>query len=151
MASNHTENYGLCQWEATDQVLREEFNEDNAKVDAALGELQSSVASNTAALAKTGTLRFDCFSYVGNGNDEENQLIFPHEPIMFVIQSVENRAVLLANVIGGCTLTCIAGGTMREGTVQTAGNTVTIQSINKTSHLTEDNLIYWVFSLYQET
>ena len=36
MASNQTSNYGLSQWEATDQVQRAEFNEDNAKVDAAL-------------------------------------------------------------------------------------------------------------------
>ena len=36
MANNYTENYGLCQWEATDQVLREEFNEGYTKIDAAL-------------------------------------------------------------------------------------------------------------------
>ena len=36
MASNYTEHYGLCQWEATDQVLRTEFNEDNRKIEAAL-------------------------------------------------------------------------------------------------------------------
>ena len=36
MASNYTEHYGLCQWEATDQVLREEFNEGYTKIDAAL-------------------------------------------------------------------------------------------------------------------
>ena len=36
MASNYTEHYGLCQWEATDAVQRVEFNADNAKVDAAL-------------------------------------------------------------------------------------------------------------------
>lgn len=39
MASNYTEHYGLCQWEATDQVLREEFNADNAKLDAALSQM----------------------------------------------------------------------------------------------------------------
>ena len=43
MASNYTENYGLCQWEATDQVLREEFNEGNRKVDEALKELDDQV------------------------------------------------------------------------------------------------------------
>lgn len=43
MASNYTENYGLCQWEATDQVLREEFNQDNSKVDEALFQLQKAV------------------------------------------------------------------------------------------------------------
>ena len=55
MASNYTEHYGLCQWEATDQVLREEFNEDNRKVDEALSNMAS-------ALSKIVT-----GSYVGNG------------------------------------------------------------------------------------
>ena len=36
MSTNHTTNYDLCQWEATDQVLRTDFNQDNAKSDAAL-------------------------------------------------------------------------------------------------------------------
>ena len=36
MSTNHTTNYDLNQWEATDKVLRAEFNEDNAKIDAAL-------------------------------------------------------------------------------------------------------------------
>ena len=36
MASNYTEHYDLCQWEATDQVQRTDFNADNAKIDAAL-------------------------------------------------------------------------------------------------------------------
>ena len=38
MASNHTEQYQLNQWEAADQVLRTDFNEDNAKIEAALKE-----------------------------------------------------------------------------------------------------------------
>lgn len=44
MASNYTENYGLCQWEATDQVLREEFNEDNARIEAALDDVNAHVS-----------------------------------------------------------------------------------------------------------
>ena len=36
LASKHTEHYGLNQWEANDQVLHSEFNEDNAKIDAVL-------------------------------------------------------------------------------------------------------------------
>ena len=43
MASNYTENYQLCQWEATDQVQRVEFNADNAKVDEALSALSGQV------------------------------------------------------------------------------------------------------------
>ncbi|RHR10681.1 hypothetical protein DWX58_04665 [Pseudoflavonifractor sp. AF19-9AC] len=36
MASGQTSNYGLNQWAAEDKVMRTEFNEDNAKIDAAL-------------------------------------------------------------------------------------------------------------------
>ena len=41
MASNYTEHYDLCQWEPTDAVQRVEFNQDNAKLDAALAELET--------------------------------------------------------------------------------------------------------------
>ena len=33
----YTKNYHLNQWEPTDRVLREDFNEDNRKIEAALG------------------------------------------------------------------------------------------------------------------
>ena len=36
MSTNHTPNFNLCQWEATDKVLRSDFNADNQKIDAAL-------------------------------------------------------------------------------------------------------------------
>ena len=38
-----TEHYQLNQWEASDQVKRTDFNEDNAKIDAALDSLASRV------------------------------------------------------------------------------------------------------------
>lgn len=52
MASGQTSNYGLNQWAAEDKVIRTEFNEDNAKIDAALAEIPTIV---------TG-------SYVGDGS-----------------------------------------------------------------------------------
>ncbi len=39
MATNQTTNYQLNQWEPTDQVLRTDFNADNAKLDDALTDL----------------------------------------------------------------------------------------------------------------
>ena len=36
MATNYTTNYELSQWLSTDQVLRTDFNADNAKLDATL-------------------------------------------------------------------------------------------------------------------
>lgn len=77
MASNYTENYGLCQWEATDQVLRTDFNGDNAKIDDALTQFSTEIAKkvnqslftnlqaqvNGAAYYRTGT-------YTGNGSSQ---------------------------------------------------------------------------------
>lgn len=74
MASNYTENYGLCQWEATDQVLREEFNQDNAKID--------------AALEAKGNCRIVSGTYVGSGQGDMNHPIhldFGNPPLFLVI------------------------------------------------------------------
>ena len=48
MSTNHTEHYSLCQWEPADKVLREDFNADNAALDAALARIEA-----TASAAKT--------------------------------------------------------------------------------------------------
>ena len=55
MATNQTTNYHLNQWEPTDQVLRTDFNADNAKLDAALAnkaETETVSALQTAVAAK---------------------------------------------------------------------------------------------------
>ena len=57
MATNQTTNYQLNQWEPTDQVLRTDFNADNAKLDAALKSLSDQViqkadASTVSALSQ---------------------------------------------------------------------------------------------------
>lgn len=40
MASGYTANYGLCQWQRSDQFLREEFNQDNQRIDAVLDQVE---------------------------------------------------------------------------------------------------------------
>ena len=40
MASGYTSKYGLCQWQRSDKFLREEFNQDNEKIDAALERME---------------------------------------------------------------------------------------------------------------
>ena len=62
-----TNNYGLSQWDAEDRILREDFNADNAKIEAAL-----------AAGVKIAT-----GSYTGDGtygSDHPNTLTFPFTP-----------------------------------------------------------------------
>ena len=52
MATNQTTNYQLNQWEPADAVQRVEFNQDNAKMDAALKALSDQVLqkANQSAL-----------------------------------------------------------------------------------------------------
>ena len=46
---DHTTNYQLSQWETTDRILMEDFNSDNAKIDAALAAHDAALASKADA------------------------------------------------------------------------------------------------------
>ena len=95
MASNQTSNYGLNQWEPTDQVLRTDFNADNSKIDAALKGLADTVAAQGTLLAgqetaipKLGNCKIEHFTYYGNGDYGENgptRITFSKLPVLFVI------------------------------------------------------------------
>ena len=74
MASNHTANFGLNQWAATDPVLREDFNEDNQKIE--------------EAMAGFGNCRIVTGSYAGTGTygvNSPNHLSFEHKPVFMVV------------------------------------------------------------------
>lgn len=106
MASNYTENYGLCQWEATDQVLREEFNEDNAKVDTALQDLKNAdmrldeeLSSQATAIQKLGNCELYTKTYTGTGSygeDSPTQLVFSSKPWLLAIISKEDGSIMIA-------------------------------------------------------
>ena len=71
---NYTKNYQLNQWDAGDRVLREDFNEDNRKID--------------EALSKCGNCKVELGSYVGTGEKGEyhrNSLTFPRRPLLVYI------------------------------------------------------------------
>ena len=55
MATNHTTNYNLNLWQPTDSFLREEFNENFGKLDAALASLSTAVSSSCVAGSYTPT------------------------------------------------------------------------------------------------
>ena len=88
MATNQTTNYHLNQWEPTNQVLRTDFNADNAKLDAALAEkaeVETVSALQTAVAAKAEQTAVDALSaqvaalpriaagtYVGTGTSDSS-------------------------------------------------------------------------------
>lgn len=88
MASNYTENYGLCQWEATDQVLREEFNEGNRKVDEALKGLAEKNAALETFMSQCGNCQVYITNYTGTGTYGEDHpcvLTFPFKPALVMV------------------------------------------------------------------
>ncbi len=73
MASHHTPNYSLSQWEAADPVQRTDFNTDNAKLDAALAaKADTSALDLLATKAEVSAVQREipkiaAGTYVGNG------------------------------------------------------------------------------------
>ena len=79
MSTNHTTNYDLCQWEATDQVLRTDFNKDNAKIDAALNTLSGQVAGkaeSSTVSALSSPIKQRNFPAAGGEQHPPNVFVF---------------------------------------------------------------------------
>ena len=96
---NQTSNYQLSQWDPEDRILRTDFNEDNAKVDAALKANANAVSAEasarssaintlTNALTQKGNCRVEIMTYVGTGTNSEtgpSSLTFSARPVLFFI------------------------------------------------------------------
>lgn len=113
MATNHTSNYQLNQWEPTDQVLHTDFNEDNAKIDAALKSLNTTVQQHTtqltqqtAAIAKCGNCQLYYTSYTGNGQYTRT-IAFPHKPTFVLL--LGSKYTQMYFVIEGASKTLLDG------------------------------------------
>jgi|GEM_PF-5538348 len=59
---DRTQNLGLNQWAATDYVRREDFNEDNAKIDAVMGSLHHFPLAEFTTTAAQSRLEIDVSS-----------------------------------------------------------------------------------------
>lgn len=137
MASNHTQHYGLCQWEATDGVLRVDFNEDNQKIDTALKELEAqdktlaeALASQAETIQSCGNCSIVYGSYIGTdqyGVTNPNTLTFSHKPILVFIQSAaaEKENDLKLRLMRGIPWAVgMDGNSYWENTVAWTGNSV---------------------------
>lgn len=66
MATNYTNKYELCQWEAQDQVNRLEFNQDNARIEAGLLEMLTKVEDMKSLITSNVTSLENQISLVSN-------------------------------------------------------------------------------------
>lgn len=94
MPSNQTPNYALNQWERDDRILMEDFNADNAKIDAALAALESgkaeaaSLAALRAVVAGKGSCQVVTGQYTGYGQygqSNPNSLTFEKPPVLVLV------------------------------------------------------------------
>ena len=74
----YTTNYRLHQWEAEDQVLRTDFNTDNAKIAAALAGKTGRLEKITFNSLGSPSLGLGTKPFVSNWNDWEMTLFFLH-------------------------------------------------------------------------
>ena len=58
-----TSHYQLNQWDAEDRIQREDFNSDNAKVDAVLAEQAADLSAQAVKLAKCGNCQLYYTTY----------------------------------------------------------------------------------------
>ena len=87
-----TSNYQLSQWDAEDRIQREDFNSDNAKVDAALHETMQQLTESTTqlstAVAKCGNCRIELQSYTGTGalsSSKYRTITFTETPLLVIL------------------------------------------------------------------
>ena len=71
----HTTNYNLNQYEAADIVTCEDFNADNAAIDAAIAAV---------AAAAAGSAKIETFAYTGTGSGAPS-FAFQTKPAFFII------------------------------------------------------------------
>ena len=153
MPSNFTKNYSLSQWERSDKVLMDDFNADNAKIDAALAakadqtavdNLAQTVSGHSSALACKGNCRIYSTTYNGTGlygSDNPTVISFPQPPsIVFVTSG------------GGITATFIRGQSMAINgsaiSITWSGNSIRFSSaISPGNQLNDRGAVYYAFAL----
>ena len=90
---NKTANFQLTQWEKTDRIMMEDFNRDNAAIDAALQSNADKAAALQTALASCGNCRITISNYKGTGTLGEahpTSLTFAEPPLLVFILGPES-------------------------------------------------------------
>ncbi len=166
MSSQKTEHYELNQWLATDQVLRTDFNTDNAKVDAALDALagqvaekadgadltalEATVAGHTTQLGQKGNCQLWTTSYVGDDQvtyNSNNRITFPKLPVLVIIQGTNGGETML--ILGQNTKYLTIMGTAYGGSVTWEGTTMSwrVNTTNPSDQFNLQGATYLVLAL----
>ena len=118
-----TQNYQLSQWELADRIQMEDFNGDNAKIDAALGTLAAEVGEHSAVIPKLGNCQIYHQTYTGNGTDSRT-FTFPRQPALVLLRGEYYTCLVSPGTNHASCYSCNGYGEL--GTAAWDGNSVTI-------------------------
>mgnify|MGYP001029955664 CR=1 FL=1 len=153
MPTNHTPHYNLNQWERDDRILMEDFNEDNAKIDAALKAEAEARTALAAQVAKRGNCKIWNTDYMGTGTygqDNPTSVTFPELPL-FALITTSGGAFMLLMPGSSYGVYHSAGSGSGENSVKWSGNTVTWYASTHPSQYVQLNVSgvpYYVFAFY---
>lgn len=157
MASNYTKNYGLCQWEATDQVRREEFNQDNTKMDETLKTLADKDTALDGAIAAVaaaaGNCNMELFTYTGTGTYGEGKatkITFSTKPDFYFVGGDKALMIGYSKINPPLVMAQNALYSQCEFYVPTAswsGSTLSVISNEERYQLNSKSKQYWVLGL----
>ena len=137
----HTRDYELTIWNAEDRIMREDFNEDNTKTEAALAEVAEAQKAMETALNSGNLCKFHTMTYEGTDPGVPRNplsLIFPKKPLV----------ILIADLTGGGSSIFVRGDSGSSGASQTwNGNTFTYSCSFSNNQMTENGHTYQVIAL----
>ena len=142
---NRTTNYNLCQFEETDRVRRTDFNEDNAKIDGALGAL-------AARLSTRGNCRVVTGQYTGTGTfGEGNAKVFAFDkPIALLGVATSYGIIFTAPGCDGAFCLCKGMSTLYSATWDGRKRVVFSSTVSASSQLNQLGMSYSYFALLEE-
>ena len=156
MPTNHTPNYNLSQWERDDRVLMEDFNADNAKIDAALkgkadqsalNALSQTVNGHTSTLNRKGNCKVYFSTSTGTGGYGSTSPCthtFPGRPL-FVMIGAGDRVI---SAFQGVSTTVSHRGMETVSVALTwSGNSLSWAANNEMSQLNHKGTAYNIMAL----
>lgn len=163
MATNQTANYDLNQWLSTDQVLRTDFNADNAKLDAVLAGLADEVSSKAdieALLQLQVTIpKLVVGTYVGNGEegysypctlDFTDTLGRPPQLVLVRTNIDPDRTKSLTLIQGAAVANCYNSSELisnADNTLLWNGNAVSWYGHSASAQMNEEGVLYRYFAI----
>ena len=152
---NKTANFQLTQWEKTDRIMMEDFNRDNAAIDAALKSSADGVAALQTALAGAGNCEIGMISYTGTGKSGDSNpttVTFPKMPAGFFLCGAEAYLVIRGGDDHACLIYYTGSYTyISQVPVSWEGNQFRYSSSTPTYQLNEEGVPYWGLAFYQKS